>query len=155
MLQPDTWHFPYFQHTNAPGMNTIFLKRAFVGLSFFVSIGMLHAQTMEEMKAWSVDEFARKMTDQMSTRASLSPGQVDQVHAVNLKFAGLVMPVVKGDGDHRSKLSAIKGFDNQRSEELEIFLGAEQMRQVRQVQNENRRKMKQRYYERHGSTPPK
>lgn len=117
-------------------------------LAFSVIAGALHAQDLDTLKTWSVEEFAQKMTDQMNTRVPLLPEQVEQVHKINLKFAGQVMPVVKGDGNQSSKLEAVKEFDRDRSAELEIFLSPEQMRQVRQIQQENRRKMKQRYHAR-------
>lgn len=107
------------------------------------------AQDLDSVKTWSVEEFAQRLTDQMIPRVPLSPEQVDPVHKINLKFAGQVMPVIKGEGDQKSKLYKVKDMDRQRTGELEIFLNTEQMRQVRQIQAENRRKMKQRYTEKH------
>jgi hypothetical protein len=121
--------------------------RSLLVLSFFITVGSLAAQDMEEIKTWSVEEFARKMTDQMTTRVPLAADQIDMVHRINQKFAGEVMPVVNGTGDPNSKLAQIKQFDRERGQALELFLSPEQMRQVRTIQGENRKKMKQRYYE--------
>ncbi len=83
----------------------------------------------------------------MTPRAPLSQEQVGMVHKINLKFAEQAMPVVKGTESTKSKVSEVKGFDKQRTEELKVFLSPEQMRQVRQVQAENRKMMKQEDYE--------
>ena len=118
-------------------------------LAFSVMAGALGAQDIDTIKTWSVEEFAQKLTDQMAPRVPLTPEQIPQVHKVNLKFAEQSMPVVKGTDDQKRKLDAVRRFDRQRSQELELFLSPEQMRQVRQIQSENRKKMKQRHYERH------
>jgi hypothetical protein len=136
-------------------MNTTFLQRTVLALSFVAIVGSLPAQDIDTLKTWSVEEFGQKLTDQMIPRVPLNPDQIDQVHKINLKFAGQVIPVVNGAEELKSQLDVIRGFDRQRTNELEIFLGAEQMRQVRQIQTENRKKMKQHYYERHGSAAPR
>ena len=118
-------------------------------LAFSAIVGALHAQDIDTLKTWSVEEFAQKMTDQMTTRVPLRPEQIPQVQKINLKFAGQVMPVLQGTGDQKSKVNRVKEFDRQRNNELAIFLDSEQLRQVRQIQYENRRKMQQRYHERH------
>ena len=120
-----------------------------ISLTLVLSVitGSIHAQNIEEIKTWSVEEFAQKMTDQMTLRVPLDSAQVSMVHRINQKFAEQSMPILKGTDDPKKKVAVIKEFDKQRSGELEVFLGAEQMRQVRQIQAENRRKMKQRYYE--------
>ncbi len=118
-----------------------------LAFSFIAAVGMLRAQSIDTLKTWSVEEFARKMTDQMTTRVPLAADQIDMVHRINEKFAGQVLPVVKGPGDQNSMLAQVKRFDQERGEALELFLSAEQMRQVRTIQGENRKKLKQRYYE--------
>ncbi len=128
-------------------MKTTFLHRTVLALWFIASVGILHAQSIDTLKTWSIEEFAQKMTDQMKTKVPLAVDQIDMVHRINLKFAGQVMPVINGTGDQKSKLARVKEFDQQRSGELEVFLNAEQMRQVRNIQTANRKKMKQRYYE--------
>ena len=128
-------------------MNALFPFRIAVILAFSTIVGWSHAQSIDTLKTWSVEEFAQKMTDQMTTRVPLAADQIDMVHRINLKFAGQVMPVVNGTGDQKTKLAQVKEFDRQRSDELEVFLSPEQMRQVRNIQGENRKRMKQRYYE--------
>ncbi|HMC97444.1 MAG TPA: hypothetical protein VKG92_07325, partial [Flavobacteriales bacterium] len=59
-------------------------------LAFSAIVGALHAQDIDTLKTWSVEEFAQKMTDQMTTRVPLRPEQIPQVQKINLKFAGQV-----------------------------------------------------------------
>lgn len=145
--QEDRADRSYLRRNDTCYMNTTLPLRTVLTLIFIAAVSVVRAQSIDTLKTWSVEEFAQKMTDQMTTRVPLAADQIDMVHRINLKFAGQVMPVVKGSGDQQSKLSQVKAFDRQRSDELEIFLNAEQMRQVRQIQYENRKKMKQRYYE--------
>ena len=130
-------------------MRALSLYRIVMILTFSTTVGLVHGQDLDTLKTWSEEEFAQKMTDQMTQRVPLRPDQIDMVHRINLKFAGQAMPVVKGTGDDKSKVSTVKKFDKQRSDELEIYLNPDQMRQVRLIQQENRKKMKQRYYEKH------
>ncbi|MEO8588029.1 MAG: hypothetical protein ABI432_01570 [Flavobacteriales bacterium] len=130
-------------------MNPTSLRTTLLVLLFSAIAGALHAQDLDTVKTWSAEEFAQKMTDQMTTRVPLRPDQIEPVSRINLKFAERAMPVVKGAGDQKSKIAAVKKFDHERNEELELFLDSEQLRQVKQLQYENRKKMKQRYHERH------
>lgn len=107
----------------------------------------LRAQDLEQIKTWSAEEFAQKLTDEMTTRAPLTQEQVEPVNKINLKFAEQVLPVVNGSDDPNAKLATVKRLDRERSVELKVFLTPEQMRQVKQVQTENRKKLKQSYYQ--------
>ena len=130
-------------------MRTPLLIRTALILVLSIVGSALSAQDIDEIKTWSVEEFARRMTDQMTPRVPLDSGQVEVVHKINLKFAGQVKAVAEGAWDQKSKLSAVKRLDRQRSTELEVFLNPEQMRQVRQIQGENRQKMKENYHKKH------
>lgn len=112
-----------------------------------VIAGSLRAQDLDEIKTWSAAEFAQKMTDEMTTRAPLTPEQIDPVNGINLKFAEQVLPMVNGTDDQDKKVEAVKRFDRERTELLKVFLSPEQMRQVKQVQTELRKKLKQTYYD--------
>ena len=128
-------------------MRVLLIFRIALILVLSVTSVSLRAQDLEEIKKWSATEFAQKMTDEMTTRAPLTEEQIDPVNRINLKFAEQVLPVVNGADEPDKKLAVVKRLDKERSEELKVFLSAEQMRQVKQVQTENRKKLKQSYYQ--------
>jgi hypothetical protein len=128
-------------------MNARPLLRITLILVLFVITNSLRAQNFGDLDTWSVEEFAQKLTDQMTPRVPLDSAQVIMVHRINQKFAEQTLPVVKGTETTNRKVEIVRGFDDERRDELKVFLGAEQMRQVKQIQSENRRKLKQEFYE--------
>lgn len=130
-------------------MKTLFPVRIALIIALFATAGSACAQSIEELKTLNVPDFAQRLTDQMTPRIPLSEEQIGPVHKINLNFAEQVLPVVNGPGDLNSMVTAIREFDDKRSNDLKVFLSAEQMRQVRQLLMENRKQLKQRYTEKH------
>lgn len=130
-------------------MRTHFVAPSALFLILASTTTLLRAQDPEELKTERIEAVAQKMTDQMATRLDLTPGQVTQVHGINLTFAQKAAPIVKGSGSKRSKLQALKPLGADRDSALQQVLSADQMTAFRNLQQENRKRMKQRYKARH------
>ncbi len=124
-------------------------KNFFVVTLCALFIPMLATAQQGQAKGMNADERARRQTDHMTEQLQLTENQQAQVAAINLKYAKKV-DEMRGTGREQQaeRREALKQMDEQKEQELQGVLTAEQFAQLKQAKDERRTKMQERASER-------
>jgi len=106
-----------------------------MGIAAFTT---LQAQDVEK------GAMAKRMTDSMTVRLSLTAEQVPKVQAINEDFAAKAAAIKSEGGDRLSKGKKIKAANGERDKALKGVLTDEQFSEYKANKKENKAEMKQR-----------
>lgn len=102
------------------------------------------AQDAAEMKTKTPEERAQMQTKWMKDKLALDDSQVSQVSAINLKYAKINEPVLKGDDGKLSKFKKLKATQKDKDNELKRVFTPEQFAKYLSTEDELKKKMKNR-----------
>ena len=102
------------------------------------------AQDTKEMMKKTPEERAQFQTQWMQNQLGLNSDQVSRISAVNLKYAKINEPVLKGSDGKFSKLKQLKANQKSKERELKGVFTPEQFTRYLSVQDEMKDKMKNR-----------
>jgi Spy/CpxP family protein refolding chaperone len=124
-------------------------KNLFVVIICALFIPILATAQQGQARGRSAEERAKKQTEQMTKQLNLNETQQAQVAAINLKYAQKVDDM-RGTGREQQaeRREALKQMDEQKEQELQGVLTAEQFAQFKQAKDERRAKMQERAAER-------
>jgi len=113
-------------------------------LALLVLIGSVTFAAQAQDKA---KDIAKRMTDTMTVRLSLSADQVPKVQSINEDFIGNASEVKNGGGGKLTKLKKLKAAGKDRNEALKGVLTDAQYKKFLEQQKENKEEAKARYKE--------
>ncbi|HMN90611.1 MAG TPA: hypothetical protein PKD70_13500 [Saprospiraceae bacterium] len=124
-------------------------KNLFVVIICALFIPMLATAQQGQARGRSAEERAKMQTEHMTKQLNLNETQQTQVAAINLKYAQKVDDM-RGNGREQQaeRREALKQMDEQKEQELQGVLSAEQFAQLKQAKDERRAKMQERASER-------
>ncbi|HZE83013.1 MAG TPA: hypothetical protein VE035_01840 [Puia sp.] len=118
------------------------LKKArlwlFIGpMLFFTIIATAQDSDQEaRLKASTPEQRAHFQDSLMNTRLALNTTQYSQVHAINIKYARQIEPLIKSDDSRFSKYSKIKPLLEAKDKELKTVFTGEQCQKYEAVKKE-------------------
>ena len=101
------------------------------------------AQNTSAMQDRTPQERARFQTEMMKTKFGLDSIQLNQVEAINLKYALKNDPVIKSGDSKLSKFRQIKSSQKEKEAELKKIFTAEQYKQYQAFQDEMKAQLKE------------
>ncbi len=110
---------------------------SFVSLFFVVTA---HAQ-MEELKNTTPEQRAKLETAFMKFKLQLSPEQVQQVGAINFKYAQQMEPLINGPGRKLGKVRQASAINQAKDQEMQTVLSPDQFGRYMASKEEMRRKV--------------
>ncbi len=124
-------------------------KNLFVVIICALFIPILATAQQGQARGRSAEERAKMQTEHMTKQLNLNETQQTQVAAINLKYAQKVDDM-RGTGREQQaeRREALKQMDEQKEQELQGVLTAEQFAQFKQAKDERRTKMQERAAER-------
>ncbi|PSL33288.1 hypothetical protein [Chitinophaga ginsengisoli] len=113
-------------------------------LLFMLSGQLVMAQRGTAMQDKTPQERAKFQTEIMKSKLALDSVQLEQVEAINLKYALKNEPVIKSDDSKFSKFKQLKSSQKEKEAELKKILTAEQFKQYQAFQDEMKAQLKER-----------
>ncbi len=117
------------------------MKRVVV-LLVMIGCATFAAQAQDKAK-----DMAKRMTDTMAVRLSLTAGQVPKVQSINEEFIGDAAAVKNSSSGKLAKLKKLKAAGKDRNEALKGVLTDAQYKLFLEQQKENKEEAKARYKE--------
>jgi hypothetical protein len=120
------------------------LLALFTLIASFLSVRGLHAQDQEklqQLKNATPEQRAEFQTNMMKSKLNLEGPQLAQVSAINLKYAQLFQPIMKGDDSRFSKMRKAKALQAQKDKELQGVFTKDQYKLYEDFEQELRSKM--------------
>ncbi|OJV12621.1 MAG: hypothetical protein BGO21_02425 [Dyadobacter sp. 50-39] len=112
-------------------------------LLFMLSAQLVIAQDASVMQDKAPKERAKYQTEMMKNKLGLDSVQLNQVGAINLKYALKNEPVLKSDKSKLSKFKQLKSSQKEKDAELKKIFTPEQYRQFQDFQDEMKSQMKE------------
>lgn len=112
-------------------------------LLFVLSGQLVMAQNASAMQDRTPQERAKFQTEMMKSRLGLDSVQLNQVKAINLKYALKNEPVIKSGDGRLSKFRQIKSSQKEKEAELKTIFTTEQFKQYQAFQDEMKAQMKE------------
>ncbi len=124
-------------------------KNLFVVIICALFIPILATAQQGQARGRSAEERAKMQTEHMTKQLNLNETQQTQVADINLKYAQKVDDM-RGTGREQQaeRREALKQMDEQKEQELQGVMTAEQFAQFKQAKDERRTKMQERAAER-------
>ena len=114
-----------------------------VTIMSFVSVlfAVTASAQMEELRNTTPAQRAKLETAFMKFKLQLSPEQVQQVGAINMKYAEQMEPIINGPGRKIGKLRQAGMIDQAKDQELQTALSPDQFGRYMASKEEMRRKV--------------
>jgi len=113
-------------------------------LLFMLFSQLVIAQHGSAMQDKTPQERAKFQTAIMKSKLGLDSVQLEQVEAINLKYALKNEPVIKSDDSKFSKFKQLKSSQKEKEAELKKILTADQFKQYQAFQDEMKAQLKER-----------
>ena len=113
-------------------------------LLFMLSGQLVIAQHGSAMQDKTPQERAKFQTEIMKSKLGLDSVQLEQVEAINLKYALKNEPVIKSGDSKFSKFKQLKSSQKEKEAELKKIFTAEQFKQYQAFQDEMKAQIKER-----------
>jgi len=113
-------------------------------LLFMLFSQLVIAQHGSAMQDKTPQERAKFQTAIMKSKLGLDSVQLEQVEAINLKYALKNEPVIKSDDSKFSKFKQLKSTQKEKEAELKKILTAKQFKQYQAFQDEMKAQLKER-----------
>ncbi|MVT11873.1 hypothetical protein [Chitinophaga tropicalis] len=117
-------------------------------LLFILSGQLVIAQHGSAMQDKTPQERAKLQTEMMKSKLNLDSVQLNQVEAINLKYALKNEPVIKSGDSKFSKFKQIKSSQKEKEAELKKIFTTEQFKQYQAFQDEMKAQLKEKRKER-------
>jgi hypothetical protein len=106
---------------------------------------------VEKLRNTTPEQRAKAQTMLMKRKLNLSPRQTGEVSAINLKYARMMEPVLKGSGGKLQKMREAKSIDGQKDAALRSVLSSGQFQTYLASKEEMREKVIEHLKEKHGA----
>lgn len=115
-------------------------------LSLILMMALFQTASAQDstMKGGTPEQRAQLQTAWMKDKLALNETQVGQVSAINLKYAKMNDPVLKGSDNKFSKFKKLKAAQKDKEKELKGILAPDQFTKYLAMQDEMKDKMKNR-----------
>jgi len=113
-------------------------------LSLILSGQVAMAQNTSAMQDKTPQERAAFQTEMMKNKLGLDSAQLNQVEAINLKYALKNEPVIRSSDSKLAKFRTLNASQKEKQAELKKVLTAEQYRQYQAFQDEMKAELKER-----------
>ena len=112
-------------------------------LLFMLSSHLAMAQNTSAMQDRTPQERARFQTEMMKNKFGLDSIQLNQVEAINLKYALKNEPVIKSGDNKLSKFRQLRSSQKEKEAELKKIFTAQQFKQYQALQDEMKVQLKE------------
>ncbi|MBE9463691.1 hypothetical protein ACFP1I_32240 [Dyadobacter subterraneus] len=112
-------------------------------LLFMLYGQVVMAQNASAMQDRTPQERAKFQTEMMKNKLDLDSVQLNQVKAINLKYALKNEPVIKSSDSKFSKFRQIRSSQKEKQAELKKVLNTEQFKQYQAFQDEMKAQLKE------------
>jgi hypothetical protein len=118
----------------------------------FLLIPLVHpplsaGQMMDKLMNTTPDQRATAQTAMMKENLDLTPEQLPQIAAINLKYAQKMEPIIKGSSGMLMKMSQMRGVNEEKEAELKGVLSPEQFQKYLASKDEMREQFEEKIEE--------
>lgn len=108
------------------------------------------AQNLDALKHTTPEQRAAAQTQMMKSRLELSAAQLEQVKALNLKYARELDPILKGSGGMLERLSQARQIEQAKDGALQGVLSQPQFQKYTAAKEEMRKELEEKLAEKAG-----